>query len=140
MVTIIVDKKYKMTKLQLVEKLLKYNIVSRPFFYPLSSLPPYKTKVNNPVAYSISEYAINKAVDGYANFLIKNQSLSEEKAREKEEETRKKVLPHMIVGNCEKLPWPDNSFDVVLSINTTHNLPIELLFSQQPHYKFSGVL
>nr|QBM01191.1 hypothetical protein [uncultured archaeon] len=73
----------------------------------------------------ISEYAINKAVDGYANFLIKNQSLSEEKAREKEEETRKKVLPHMIVGNCEKLPWPDNSFDVVLSINTTHNLPIE---------------
>lgn len=59
MVTMIVDKKYKMTKLQLMDKLLKYNVVSRPFFYPLSSLPPYRTKVNNPVAYAISEYAIN---------------------------------------------------------------------------------
>ena len=73
----------------------------------------------------ISEYAIDKAMDGYKDFLIKNHYLNEEEAKEKEEEARKKILPHMIIGNCEKLPWPDNSFDVVLSINTAHNLPIE---------------
>lgn len=59
MVTIMVDKKYKMTKLQLIENLLRYNIVSRPFFYPVSSLPPYKTKVDNPVACTVSKYGVN---------------------------------------------------------------------------------
>jgi ubiquinone/menaquinone biosynthesis C-methylase UbiE len=73
----------------------------------------------------VSEYAINKAMDGYVNYLITKQGLGEEEAKKKEEEARKKVLPHMIVGNCEKLPWPDNSFDVVLGINTIHNLPVE---------------
>ena len=72
----------------------------------------------------ISEYAINKAMDGYANYLVK-QGLSDEEARKKEEEARNKILPHMIAGSCEKLPWRDNSFDVVLAINTIHNLPVE---------------
>ena len=27
------------------------------------------------------------------------------------------------LGNCVKLPFPDNSFDAVISINTIHNLP-----------------
>ena len=73
----------------------------------------------------VSEYAINKAMDGYVKYLIDKQGLSEEEAKKKEEEARKKVLPHMTIGDCEKLPWPDNSFDVVLAINTIHNLPIE---------------
>lgn len=59
MVTVVLDKKYKMSKIQLMENLLKYNIVSRPFFYPVSSLPPYKTKVDNPIASALSEYAVN---------------------------------------------------------------------------------
>lgn len=59
MVTVILDKKFGIDKLTLISKLLEYNIDSRPFFYPLSSLPPLKTKVNNPVSYRLSKYGIN---------------------------------------------------------------------------------
>lgn len=60
MVTIILDKKYKLTKQNLMKKLSTYNIDSRPFFYPLSSMPPFKKiKVHNPVAYALSDYGIN---------------------------------------------------------------------------------
>jgi len=37
----------------------------------------------------------------------------------------KKVQTDMIKGSADKLPYPDNFFDVVLSINTIHNLPKE---------------
>ncbi len=59
MVTVVVDKKFKIKKTPLMKKLLKYNIESRPFFYPLSSMPPFKTTVENPVSYSLSDYAVN---------------------------------------------------------------------------------
>ena len=32
------------------------------------------------------------------------------------------VKKYLQVGNAKKLPFPDNSFDVVISINTVHNL------------------
>lgn len=35
------------------------------------------------------------------------------------------VKPFISVGNATKLPYPDDSFDLVISINTIHNLPIE---------------
>jgi len=44
----------------------------------------------------ISEYAINNAIDD--------------------------MKPHVQVANAKKLPFADNSFDVVISINTVHNL------------------
>jgi radical SAM protein with 4Fe4S-binding SPASM domain len=56
----------------------------------------------------ISDYAINHAMDGHENQTAKE-----------------KVLPFMIKGSADNLPYPDKSFDVVLSINTIHNLPIE---------------
>lgn len=59
MVTVVLDPKFKMNKLSLLKKLAEYNIDPRPFFYPLSSLPPLKTKVNNPTSYRLSEYGIN---------------------------------------------------------------------------------
>lgn len=59
MVTVIIDRIYRMDKLQLIKKLFENNINSRPFFYPVSSLPPYKSKVDNPVAYSLSKYGVN---------------------------------------------------------------------------------
>jgi SAM-dependent methyltransferase len=33
------------------------------------------------------------------------------------------MRPHVTVGDAKRLPFPDKSFDVVISINTIHNLP-----------------
>lgn len=35
------------------------------------------------------------------------------------------MKPHVRVADAEALPFPDKSFDVVISINTIHNLPRE---------------
>lgn len=35
------------------------------------------------------------------------------------------VKPFLRVGNAKELPYGDNSFDLVISINTVHNLPLE---------------
>jgi len=35
------------------------------------------------------------------------------------------VKPYLQVGNAKELPYPDNSFDLVISINTVHNLLLE---------------
>lgn len=37
----------------------------------------------------------------------------------------KSVQPFLRLGNARKLPFPDRSFDLVLAINTVHNLPLE---------------
>lgn len=34
------------------------------------------------------------------------------------------VRPFIRVGNAKELPWPDQSFDLVLAINTIHNLDL----------------
>jgi SAM-dependent methyltransferase len=38
------------------------------------------------------------------------------------ENTIEDIKPHVKVANANKLPFDDNSFDVVISINTVHNL------------------
>ncbi|MDZ5724900.1 DegT/DnrJ/EryC1/StrS family aminotransferase [Acetobacterium sp. K1/6] len=67
MVTIVYDNRtYDISKEKLINELNKYNIDSRPFFYPLSMEPAYKeipgidqySKLNK-IAYEISPYAIN---------------------------------------------------------------------------------
>lgn len=35
------------------------------------------------------------------------------------------VKPYLRVGNARQLPYEDHSFDLVISINTIHNLPLE---------------
>ena len=37
------------------------------------------------------------------------------------------VRPFLKIASAEKLPYPDKSFDLVISINSIHNLPLELL-------------
>lgn len=39
------------------------------------------------------------------------------------ENARPEVREALVVGDAKHLPWPDRSFDLVLSINTLHNLP-----------------
>lgn len=39
------------------------------------------------------------------------------------------VRPMMLLGNARALPFADHSFDLVLSLNTIHNLPLEDCFS-----------
>lgn len=39
------------------------------------------------------------------------------------EHTMEAVKPHVRVGNAVALPFPDKSFDLVISINVVHNLP-----------------
>jgi len=66
MVTIVLDPSFGLNKIQLIDKLSKNNIDTRPFFYPLSSLPAYynsnqarEARERNSVAYQISPYSIN---------------------------------------------------------------------------------
>lgn len=37
------------------------------------------------------------------------------------------VKPYLKIASAEKLPYPDKSFDLVISINSIHNLPLERL-------------
>ena len=38
------------------------------------------------------------------------------------ENSKEEIREYLKVGNCNELPWPDNYFDLVFSINTFHNL------------------
>ena len=40
------------------------------------------------------------------------------------ENAKPEIAPAIAVGNATKLPWPDRSFDFVLSLNTFHNLGV----------------
>lgn len=39
--------------------------------------------------------------------------------------TMEEVKPFLRVGNAKELPYEDNSFDLVIAINTVHNLPAD---------------
>jgi SAM-dependent methyltransferase len=41
------------------------------------------------------------------------------------EHAMESIKPFVRVGNAKELPYPDKSFDLVLAINTVHNLPRE---------------
>jgi perosamine synthetase len=61
---LLIGKTYEMTKLEAMEKLKALGLPTRPFFYPLSSLPAYPGcdavyRTRNPRAYDISSRGIN---------------------------------------------------------------------------------
>lgn len=62
---VVFDKKFGLEKHQIIAKLAELGVPSRPFFYPLSSLPAFpgyvQNEKENPVAYDISSRAINVA-------------------------------------------------------------------------------
>jgi perosamine synthetase len=64
--SLIFGKSHKITKLEAIDKLAKLDVPSRPFFYPLSSLPAYQhyktgSLKKNPNAYDISDHGITLA-------------------------------------------------------------------------------
>ena len=66
MVTVILDSKSGIRKEQVMAQLSAQGIASRPFFYPLSSLPAYaglrqaqEAQERNRVGYAISPYGVN---------------------------------------------------------------------------------
>ena len=66
MVTVIPSPEYGVAKGQLLERLRARGIDARPFFYPLSALPPYAARAQacgaadrNPNAYRLSETGVN---------------------------------------------------------------------------------
>jgi perosamine synthetase len=65
-VTLIADQRYDLPKVRLMQLLKDDGIASRPFFYPLSSLPAFRAmggeerwRPRNPTAYALSAQAIN---------------------------------------------------------------------------------
>ena len=61
---LIFGKTHRMSRDVALQELPKFGVPTRPFFYPLSSLPAYpqreeEGKQNNPVAYDISSRGIN---------------------------------------------------------------------------------
>ncbi len=60
-------------------------------------------------------YDLRKLISG---ITVKGVDLSEYAI----ENTIENIKPYVQVANAKKLPFVDNSFDVVLSINTVHNL------------------
>lgn len=66
MVTVLVGKKFGLGKLRLMELLAEYNIDTRPFFHPLSTLPAYEkseqariARGRNTVGHSLSQAGVN---------------------------------------------------------------------------------
>ncbi len=61
---LVFGKSHDMTRDRALKELPKYGLPTRPFFYPLSSLPAYpghehEGRRNNPIAYRTSEHGIN---------------------------------------------------------------------------------
>jgi perosamine synthetase len=70
---LVFGKSYHLSKAEAMERLAQVGVPSRPFFYPLSSLPAYpgcreKYEPLNPVAYDISSRGIN--LPGAANLTF----------------------------------------------------------------------
>jgi perosamine synthetase len=66
MVTVVLGSSYSVSKERLIAEFKKRNIDTRPFFYPLSSMPAYEhleqaktARSRNETAYRISPSAIN---------------------------------------------------------------------------------
>ncbi len=45
------------------------------------------------------------------------------------EHAKDEVRPRLQVGDAAQLPFPDHHFDLVVSMNTLHNLPVDRLWS-----------
>jgi ubiquinone/menaquinone biosynthesis C-methylase UbiE len=84
-----------------------------------------KIKGINARGNDISLYARDHAMQGYAKYLIEKEDIYYPEAIMLEDDAKRKIKPLIDIASADQLPYGDNSFDLVLSINTTHNLPKE---------------
>jgi len=59
MSSIVIDRKLSITRDEFMKELKSRMIDTRPFFFPFSMLPMYKTNVDNPVAYHVGLKGVN---------------------------------------------------------------------------------
>lgn len=59
MYSVLLDKPYALSRDKLMKVLLKKRVETRPFFYPITSLPPYKSKTDNFNSSYLSKHGIN---------------------------------------------------------------------------------
>lgn len=51
---------------------------------------------------------------------------------------KEEVRPHLKIGSAVELPYPDHSFDLVVSLGVLHNLPLEEVFRAVPEIERVG--
>lgn len=59
MTTVMIDPSVAIAKEDLLDRLAARGIQARPFFYPISEMPPFKQRVNTPVSMDLSPRGIN---------------------------------------------------------------------------------
>ena len=77
-ISLIFGKSHKIKKNEAIKKLEEMGIPSRPFFYPLSSLPAYEnhqtgSRSKNPNSYDISERGITLA----SHYLLTDEEIDQ---------------------------------------------------------------
>ncbi len=59
MYSVLVEDDYGLTRDELIKNYWEKNIETRPFFYPIHTLPPYKSRESHPVAEKLSKEGLN---------------------------------------------------------------------------------
>ena len=70
------------------------------------------------------EYAINHAMEGYGRFAVLNK-IEKGDPMFVEEKVKQEVLPFLLKSNSNELPFKDNFFDCVISIENACSYPSE---------------
>lgn len=86
-----------------------------PTFRDYFNLSPYSSLLDVGSAKGFMIYDISLTIPG---ITVKGVDISEYAVKN----TIEPMRPHVLVANATSLPFADHSFDVVISINTIHNL------------------
>ena len=70
-----------------------------------------------------SNYPIHHAMDGFGKYLLKTKKVSKEEAEEVEKQKRETIIPLLLKVDNRNLPFRDNYFDTVISLNSICNHP-----------------
>lgn len=73
-----------------------------------------------------SEYSINHAMEGFGGFCLMSKEREGIDPKLLEEEARQKVNPFLLKAEPIDLPFKDNYFETVISINSICNYPEDL--------------